>query len=129
MSANPLLEVGRWRVKKGGLLSKWDRYMWSGLPSRFVTGLQVDQRGMRACVSNKTSWCKIHTSAARMALLGREGKRSAVVPRLKTLGAFMLRCSAEACAQTALEHTDAHTHTQVRACICVSVSKLVLRKL
>lgn len=97
----------------------WDRYTWSGLPSRFVTRLQVDQRGMRACVSRKTSWCKIHTSAAWLALLGSEGKRSAVVPRLKTLGAFILRCRAEACAQTALEHTHTHTGPCMHLCFCL----------
>lgn len=34
-----------------------------GLPAKFEAGLQVDQQGMRAYVSNKTSRCNIHTSA------------------------------------------------------------------
>lgn len=41
----------------------WDRYMWTGLPAKLEASLRVDQQGMRASVSNKTSRCNIHTSA------------------------------------------------------------------
>lgn len=90
-----------------------------GLLSRFVTGLQVDQRGHESLCQQQNIQVQKSHLGSRMALLGREVKRSAAVPRLKTLGAFIRQCRAEASAQTALEHT----HAQVCACICVSASK------
>lgn len=71
------------------IMQMWDKYLWSGLPSKIVAGLRVDQQGMRASVSNKTSRCNIHTSATGW--LCWEGKaKVSYGPCSQTLEAFML---------------------------------------
>lgn len=80
-------------------------------------GLQVDQRGMRASVCDKTSWCKIHTSATgRLCWEGQA--KGQPWSRISDTGG--LHTGAELHTSHTETSTHTYTHTQARACICVS---------
>lgn len=81
-------------------------------------GLQVDQRGIRASVCDKTSWCKIHTSATGRLCWEGQAKGQPWSQISDTGGLYT---GAELHTNHTGTSTHTYTHTQARACICVSV--------